>query len=271
VPSPKTEHHEGREARWIPLFPEIRQELDALWNELPDGTEGAAPIVTRYRDVGQNLRTTFEKIIRRAGLEPWPKLFQNLRSTRETELAETFPVHVVCAWLGNTQAVANKHYLQVTEEHFEKAAGDEAEKAARKQAQQAAVSDGKGRKSAPESAPLSRGIPIFTEEYTAISSPSLSQLDPYFVERGTLVIKKLQRSRVIVLHPWNESVDESTSPKPTPNERPNGMKLARHYQALLDTGRFESRAALARYLGVSRARVTQVLKRLSVLPAGGLG
>jgi biotin operon repressor len=40
------------------------------------------------------------------------------------------------------------------------------------------------------------------------------------------------------------------------------MKLARHYRALLDTGKFESRAALARYLGVSRAQVTQVLKRL---------
>lgn len=45
-------------------------------------------------------------------------------------------------------------------------------------------------------------------------------------------------------------------------ERPNGMKLARHYQAHLDTGKFESRAALANFLGVSRARVTQVLKRL---------
>jgi biotin operon repressor len=40
------------------------------------------------------------------------------------------------------------------------------------------------------------------------------------------------------------------------------MKLARHYQALLDSKNFESRAALARHLGVSRARVTQVLNRL---------
>jgi len=39
------------------------------------------------------------------------------------------------------------------------------------------------------------------------------------------------------------------------------MKLAHHYQALLDTGKFENRAALARHLGVSRARVTQVLNR----------
>lgn len=40
------------------------------------------------------------------------------------------------------------------------------------------------------------------------------------------------------------------------------MKLARHYQALLDSGKFENRAALARHLSVSRARVTQVLRRL---------
>jgi len=43
------------------------------------------------------------------------------------------------------------------------------------------------------------------------------------------------------------------------------MKLARHYQALLDSGKFENRAGLARYLGVSRARVTQVLRRLAPL------
>jgi biotin operon repressor len=44
------------------------------------------------------------------------------------------------------------------------------------------------------------------------------------------------------------------------------MKLARHYQALLNSGKFESRAALARLLGVSRARVTQVLWRLAAEP-----
>jgi len=42
------------------------------------------------------------------------------------------------------------------------------------------------------------------------------------------------------------------------------LRLARYYQSLLDSGKFESRAALARYLGVSRARVTQVLNRLKL-------
>jgi hypothetical protein len=68
-----------------------------------------------------NLRTQLERIIGRAGLTPWPKLFQNLRSTRETELAESFPLKVVCEWIGNSPEVAVKHYLQVTDEHFERA------------------------------------------------------------------------------------------------------------------------------------------------------
>ena len=64
-----------------------------------------------------------EEIIRKADLEPWPKVFQNLRSTRETELAESFPIHVVCKWIGNSQPVAAAHYLQLTDEHFDRAVG----------------------------------------------------------------------------------------------------------------------------------------------------
>jgi hypothetical protein len=67
------------------------------------------------------------RIIKRAGLKPWGKPFQNLRSTRETELMETFPAHVVCGWIGNSEAIALKHYLQVTDDHFERAVRGEAE------------------------------------------------------------------------------------------------------------------------------------------------
>src|SRR5262249_42160925 len=73
-----------------------------------------------------NLRTTFTKIIKRAGLSPWPKPFQNLRASRETELVEKHPVHVVTGWLGNTPRVAMQHYLMITDEHFDAAVqGDE--------------------------------------------------------------------------------------------------------------------------------------------------
>ena len=118
VPSPKTEHHEGRESRLIPMFPELRPHLEQAFEQAEPGTTF---VINRYRPAKQNLRTQFGKIIQRAGLKPWPKLFQNLRSTRETELAESYSLHVVCAWIGNSQAVAKKHYLQVTDEHFERA------------------------------------------------------------------------------------------------------------------------------------------------------
>ena len=109
-----------------PLFPELRPYLEAVWCEAP---EGATHFITRYRDPAQNLRTTFQKIIHRAGLKPWPKLFQNLRSSRQTELEESYPSHVVCAWMGNSWTVAQKNYLQVTDEHFAKAAQNPAQSA----------------------------------------------------------------------------------------------------------------------------------------------
>ena len=119
VHSPKTEHHEGKETRWITLFPELREHLEVAFDCAPEGTEF---VITRYRDGNQNLRTHMLRIIKRAGLKAWPKLFQNLRSTRETELAEIYPLHVVTAWLGNSQLIAAKYYLQVTDAHFDKAA-----------------------------------------------------------------------------------------------------------------------------------------------------
>jgi integrase len=118
VHASKTEHHEGGGIRQAPLFPELRA---VLMEGFAEAAEGAEFVITRYRSPAQNLRTRLQRIIKQAGLTPWPKLWQNLRSTRETELAETFPLHVVCAWIGNSRPVAMRHYLQVTDEHFERA------------------------------------------------------------------------------------------------------------------------------------------------------
>jgi hypothetical protein len=50
-------------------------------------------------------------------LTPLAKLFQNCRSTRETELFMMTGgnVKAVCSWIGNSPAVAMQHYAQVTE------------------------------------------------------------------------------------------------------------------------------------------------------------
>ena len=79
-------------------------------------------MVQIHRDGGDKaMYSALCKRIRRAGLERWPKLFVNLRSSRETELVETFPIHVATAWLGNSPEIAKAHYLQVTDEHFARA------------------------------------------------------------------------------------------------------------------------------------------------------
>ncbi len=83
-----------------------------------------------------NLRTTFEKIIRRAGLKSWHRPFHNLRASRETELVETYPVQVVTSWLGNSPSVAMKHYLMTTDDHFNTAIRGDS-KVAQNPAQQA--------------------------------------------------------------------------------------------------------------------------------------
>src|SRR5262249_10593700 len=51
-----------------------------------------------------------------------PHAWHNLRATQQTELSASFPLHVVCYWMGNKQAVAAEHYLQVTEADFQRGA-----------------------------------------------------------------------------------------------------------------------------------------------------
>jgi len=141
VQSPKTEHIEGRSERVVPVFAVLRLYLEEAW-ELAEpgevyvigGRQGAG-----YRRASQgpngwanaNLRTTFEKLIRRAGLAPWPKLFHNMRASCETDLMANHPIHVVTAWIGNTPKIALGHYLQTLDTDFQKAVGGGAESGAR--------------------------------------------------------------------------------------------------------------------------------------------
>lgn len=118
VNSPKTEHHPGGESRVIPLFPELKRPLEDSWELAEPGTEF---IIDKHRNPGANLRTQLLRIMERAGVKAWPRLFQNMRASRETELTRSHPLHVVVAWIGNSASIAAKHYLQVTDSDFESA------------------------------------------------------------------------------------------------------------------------------------------------------
>jgi integrase len=116
VRSPKTEHHGHDHAiRFVPISPRLRRIL-------ADGFDAAAPGATRVVPMaarqGANLRTQLERIIVKAGHEPWPRLLQNLRASCETDWATRHPAHAVAKWLGHSPRIAQAHYLVTTDAHF---------------------------------------------------------------------------------------------------------------------------------------------------------
>jgi len=122
VRSSKTEHHRGKKARWVPIFPELRPLLREAFDQAADKN---GPVQARFRDPeDDNPRTEMCRIIVSAGIEPWPKPFTNLRATRDTELRRAgVPDYKVDAWLGHSLKVAKKHYLQLIDEDYLIAAG----------------------------------------------------------------------------------------------------------------------------------------------------
>jgi len=165
VPSPKTEHLEGKSYRVVPIFAQLRQYLEDAY-EL--ASVGEVYVVhgsqaNGYREAvkgeaswgGCNMRETFEKLIRRAGLEAWPRLFHNLRASCETDLMQNHPIHVVTAWIGNTPKIALGHYLQTLDGDFEKAVKGGAESGAR-----AAQNPAQTRADTREQKPTNRPEPV---------------------------------------------------------------------------------------------------------------
>jgi len=120
VRSPKTADHEGHAVRVVPIAPELRPILQDLFDAAEPGSEAMVP---RLRDASVNLRTHFERIIAKAGIAPWPRLFHNLRASCLTDWAERFPAHAVAKWAGHSPMIAAQHYLQVRDTHFDLAAG----------------------------------------------------------------------------------------------------------------------------------------------------
>ena len=103
--------------RVCPIFPELLPHLIRAKEMAPDGAER---VVTRYTPTA-GINETFKKIVKRAGLSEWPKLMQNLRATRETELIALYPIKDVASWLGNSAPIAMKRYAMTMQSSFERA------------------------------------------------------------------------------------------------------------------------------------------------------
>src|SRR5262249_44162118 len=112
-----TEQHEGRAGSWVPLYEDLRVQFDNAWDDAPDG---AIKIFEGWT-LDSNMRTRMDKDIQRAGLTPWERTFHNMRASRQTELTGIMPIDFVCSVMGNSTAIAQRHYLQPRDSDFVKA------------------------------------------------------------------------------------------------------------------------------------------------------
>jgi integrase len=121
--SPKTAKLGGRhQMRICPLFPELHPYL-LLWNgeSIANGANLDSKVFPAVTSSKTNIHKKIGDIVDKAGVKRWQKLVQNLRSTRQTELLDCYPIKDVCVWLGNGPATVAKHYAQKRECVMDKA------------------------------------------------------------------------------------------------------------------------------------------------------
>lgn len=111
--------------RTVPLFPELRVELEALYER--DREMNPEFVINRYRAPNTNLGTRFSDAAKAAGLDKIPRPFDNMRATRSTEIERRYGSKVESEWIGHTPDTARKAYLMVLENDFADAASWEYE------------------------------------------------------------------------------------------------------------------------------------------------
>jgi integrase len=116
VESPKTKHHEGRDHRYVPIG-DIYPILRDAFERAPKTDQ----MITQYSRSNSNLDKPMKKILEDAGITPWPKLFQNMRASCETDwLDRGISAHVVANWIGHSVKIQVTSYAQVDDHHFDK-------------------------------------------------------------------------------------------------------------------------------------------------------
>jgi integrase len=110
IRSPKTEQHEGKELRVIPLFNNLRDELKKMEQT---GNEFV---------IGDFSPLLVNEIIKIAGLTNVARPFDNMRMTRSNEVYRQFGAHCETAWIGHSSRVREDHYMMILPEDIAKAA-----------------------------------------------------------------------------------------------------------------------------------------------------
>jgi len=115
VYEPKVEHHPGRGHRTVSISGELRPHLERAYAERE---EDAVYVVPRVR-VTSNLGTHAKRLVKKAGVDVWPKLFVNMRGSCSDDLERRgIPEKAINAWIGNTARLRSKHYHAVRAEDW---------------------------------------------------------------------------------------------------------------------------------------------------------
>jgi len=118
----KTKRYKGKGVRVVPLFPALRVELVRHFED--ESSKGKEYVVNRYTNrESVSLAMPFNRIARKAGLEPVPRPFDNMRSSRATEVADEFGEYLESVWIGHTAKTAKECYIRLRDVDFERAAG----------------------------------------------------------------------------------------------------------------------------------------------------
>ena len=103
--SPKT-ICKGKPERMVPIFAELRDYLSRQFDAVEEGEVYVFPRLRSHT----NTATTAAKYVTAAGFVVWPKFWNSLRASCETDLMDDFGLRKACQWIGNSPAIAMKHY-----------------------------------------------------------------------------------------------------------------------------------------------------------------
>lgn len=113
IHSPKTRHL-GKSARLVPIFDSLKPRLSKAFD---DAVAGEIYVFPKLR-LHTNLGKIAGDILTKAKLRVWPKFFNALRASTETDLMDVYGLRRACQWAGNSPGTAMKNYAMVRKTDF---------------------------------------------------------------------------------------------------------------------------------------------------------
>jgi integrase len=114
--SPKTKRHVRHRERKVPVFPELRTELERHFSTIEPQSDDF--VIQRFQGTSWGLGDPFGKITTKAGLGKIACPFNNMRKSRSNEVLRKWGPVYECLWIGHSKKVMEKHYLRPIDDDF---------------------------------------------------------------------------------------------------------------------------------------------------------